>query len=217
MPSAVTFDRVSVSLDATLALHDVTLTLDSGAHTALTGANGSGKSTLLSVIAGLVQPTGGRMSRHPGPLAWVAQRSQVPDALPVTVREVVAMGRWAHRGAWRPLNRSDRSIVDTSLGALGLDALADRPLAALSGGQRQRVFVAQGLAQRADLLLLDEPTIGLDDAAQGLIEAALDAERARGATIVHATHDPRVVAAADRVVRLEAGRVTLANDGFSAG
>lgn len=203
----MTLDRVSVSLGATRALDDVSLTLEPGTHSALTGSNGSGKSTLLSVVAGLLRPTSGRMSRHPGTVALVAQRSQVPDTLPVTVREVVTMGRWAHRGPWRPLTRADRSIVAECIAALGLAPLESRPLAALSGGQRQRVFVAQGLAQRADLLLLDEPTIGLDDAAQRLIESALAAERARGATIVHATHDPRVIAAADGVVRLEAGRV----------
>ena len=216
MPSAVTLDRVSVSLGATCALHDVSLTIEPGTNTALTGSNGSGKSTLLSVMAGLLRPTSGRMSRHPGTVAWVAQRSQVPDTLPVTVREVVTMGRWAHRGSWRPLTRADRSLVADTIDALGLGALADRPLSALSGGQRQRALVAQGLVQRAAVLLLDEPTIGLDDAAQELIETALAGESARGATIVHATHDPRVIARADRVVRLEAGRVALSHDGVSA-
>ena len=214
MPApAITLDAVRVTLESTVALDGISLDIERGSNVAVTGSNGSGKSTLLSVIAGLVQPTSGGMSRHPGPVAWVAQRSRVPDALPVTVREVVAMGRWGRRGTWRPLTRLDRDIVAGSIAALGLEALADRPLVALSGGQRQRALVAQGLAQRADLLLLDEPTIGLDDDAQRLIETALAAESARGATIVHATHDPRVVAVADRVIRLEAGRLSVVEVG----
>ena len=204
--SAVVLDRVSVTLDATRALVDVSLTIDRGSTVALTGSNGSGKSTLLAVIAGIQKPTGGRMHRFRGRVAWVAQRSRVPDGLPVTVRDVVTMGRWGVN-PWRPLSRSDRFIIGASIGALGLHGLENRPLSELSGGQRQRAFVAQGLAQRADLLLLDEPTIGLDDEARELIESALAAEVGRGVTVIHATHDPSVADRADRVVRLEAGEL----------
>jgi len=196
---------VGVTIGQTRALDDISLTIAHGESLALTGSNGSGKSTLLAVIAGILAPTDGWMSRPTDRIAWVAQRSQVPDALPVTVREVVTMGRWR---AWRPLTRVDREIITASLDSLGLETLATRPLAELSGGQRQRVLVAQALAQRAHVLLLDEPTVGLDDEARVLIEAALDAELARGTTIVHATHDPAVAARADRVVRLSGGKVS---------
>jgi len=196
---------VGVTIGQTRALDDISLTIANGESLALTGSNGSGKSTLLAVIAGILAPTDGWMSRPTDRIAWVAQRSQVPDALPVTVRDVVTMGRWR---SWRPLTRVDREIIAASLGSLGLETLATRPLAELSGGQRQRVLVAQALAQRAHVLLLDEPTVGLDDEARVLIEAALDAELARGTTIVHATHDPAVAARADRVVRLSGGKVS---------
>jgi zinc/manganese transport system ATP-binding protein len=199
------------------ALAGVTLDFPQGRTTAIVGANGSGKSTLLGVLAGVV-PVGsgsvlrdGRMGRGERAarcdLALVVQRSGVPDGLPLTVRDTVTMGRWAQRGLWRPISRADREIVDAALASLGLEDLADRSLAALSGGQRQRTLVAQGLAQRAGVLLLDEPTAGLDDRARDLITAALDDEVRRGATIIHVTHDSNVIDRADRVIRLEAGRV----------
>jgi len=206
MPTpAVQLDDVTVTIGRTRALHGVSLSVQRGTHLALTGSNGSGKSTLLSVVAGILQPTAGRMTRLPGRVAWVAQRSEVPHALPVTVRQVVLMGRWAHRGAWRPLTRTDRALVAHALEALGLETHAARPLADLSGGQRQRAFVAQAIVQRADLLLLDEPTVGLDAEAQELIATALAAESARGATILHATHDLAAMARADAVVTLASG------------
>lgn len=201
----IVLTSVGVTIGQTRALDDVSLTITRGESIALTGSNGSGKSTLLAVIARILAPTDGRMSRHTGPVAWVAQRSQVPDGLPVTVRDVVTMGRW--RG-WKPLTRTDRAIVDESLAGLGLDSLASRSLTELSGGQRQRVFVAQALARRAELLLLDEPTVGLDDVARALIHAALDAELARGTTIVHATHDLGVAARSHRVVQLTGGKMS---------
>ena len=189
------------------ALVDVSASIAPAAVTALAGANGSGKSTLLAVIAGVQEHRGAVLRERSHRVAFVVQRSAVPSTLPVTVRDVVSMGRWSERGPWRPLTRADRAIVTDSIRALGLDGLEHRPLHALSGGQRQRALVAQGLAQRADVLLLDEPTVGLDDEAQHLIGLAIAAEAERGVTVVHATHDPAVIAAADHVIRLDSGRV----------
>jgi len=188
------------------ALRGVSLDVRGGEVLALAGHNGSGKSTLLSVLAGTLSPDSGTVRRTER-VAFVVQRSDVPDALPLTVRDVVRMGRWAQRGACRRLTRDDRAIVAESIAALGLDGLERRPLATLSGGQRQRALVAQGLAQRAGILLLDEPTVGLDDEAHDLIDAAIAREAARGVAVVHATHDAEVIRRADRVVRLEAGAV----------
>jgi zinc/manganese transport system ATP-binding protein len=137
----------------------------------------------------------------------------VPDGLPLTVRDTVTMGRWAVRGAWRRITRADRDIVDGALAALGLESLENRSLGELSGGQRQRTFVAQGLAQRAGILLLDEPTAGVDADARHRIAAALEAEVRRGTTVVHVTHDTDVIDRADRVVWLEAGRVVVGATG----
>jgi len=198
---------VSAEYDGQLALDGIDLDLPGGTITVLSGANGSGKSTLLGVLAGTQPVSRGTVERHDQPsIAFVVQQSAVSARLPLTVQETVTMGRWRVRGAVGRLRRADRAIVDESLEALGIADLARRSLFALSGGQRQRALVAQGLAQRADLLLLDEPTAGTDALAQQLIERAIETELGRGATIVQATHDPAVVAAAERVVLLENGR-----------
>lgn len=177
-------------------------TFPAGAVTVLTGPNGSGKSTLLDVLSGVLRPTAGRVSRLPaGGVAHVSQ-SVPPTTLPLTVRATVSMGRWHRRAWWRPLGRDDRRVVDEQLRRMHVADLADRPLEELSGGQRQRTLVALGLAQQAPVLLVDEPTAGVDAASAALVVAALAAEAARGAVVVHAAHDPVAIAAADRVVRL---------------
>ena len=210
---ALAFELVDVSVNHNTvpALIDVSLVIPTSGTTAIAGANGSGKSTLLGVLAGVVPVGSGVVLRGEhaarGAVALVVQRSSVPDGLPLTVLDAVRMGRWAQRGFWHPLTRTDHRIVDESLDQLGLGLLAHRALSALSGGQRQRAFVAQGLAQRAGILLLDEPTVGLDDLARELIAAALDDEARRGTTVVHVTHDVDVMRRADRVIRLESGRV----------
>ena len=205
-PTLVTVRDLHVRLGEVHALRGVTLELRGGEVLALAGHNGSGKSTLLAAIAGTLPPRSGRVVREER-VAFVVQRSDVPDSLPLTVCDVVRMGRWAQRGAWRRLGRTDHAIVAESIAALGLEGLERRPLASVSGGQRQRTLVAQGLAQRAAILLLDEPTVGLDDEARTLIDAAISREAARGVAVVHATHDAEVIRLADRVIRLQAGAV----------
>lgn len=177
-------------------------TFPAGAVTVLTGPNGSGKSTLLDAIAGVVTVHGGRVSGLPsGGVAHVTQSVSV-TALPLTVRTTVTMGRWHGRAWWRPLGRDDRAVVQAELERMRIADLADRPLDALSGGQRQRTLVALGLAQRAPVLLVDEPTAGVDAASAELVVAALRAEADAGVVVVHAAHDAAAIAAADHVVRL---------------
>lgn len=197
--------------DDVIALDPATFTIPNGAITALIGPNGSGKSTLLNAIAGLVQPTAGRLVVEPldgraRRIAYVLQGTKVNDALPVTVREVVAMGRYAGKGLLGRLTDDDRQAVATALDRMGLTDLADRHVAALSGGQRQRVFVAQGLAQEHDVLLLDEPITGLDIVSARAIDDVIHDEHARGCTVVMTTHDLAEARVADHVVLL-AGRV----------
>ena len=188
-----------------LAVKGVSLTAVPGQVTALVGANGSGKSTVLMALAGLLRPTSGTISGRPASIAFVPQRSTAPDHLPITVRQTVAMGRWASCGPLTRLGGEDRRIIDDCLARLRISDLASRRLGSLSGGQRQRALVAQGLAQRPELLLLDEPLAGIDIPAAVDIAEAIDSERNRGATIVMATHERAQAERADHVVRLEQG------------
>ncbi len=176
-------------------------TFRAGAVTALTGPNGSGKSTVLDAIAGLVPWSAGRVAGLPADVAYVPQ-SVPPGALPLTVRDAVSMGRWRARPWWRPATRRDRSVVEAQLERLAVADLAHRSFDELSGGQRQRVLVALGFAQEASVLLVDEPTAGVDAASAALVVAALADEAEAGAVVVHAAHDPVAVAAADGVVAL---------------
>lgn len=181
--------------------------------TSFVGPNGSGKSTLLHAIAGLLPPAAGSVAVFGQPpadvrrrIAYVLQAQHAPGHLPVTVREVVALGRAPIRGAVRRLRADDRDAVRDAIDRVDLGHLAGRHLGELSGGERQRAFVAQGLAQQADLLLLDEPTAGLDAASTDQIRAVLDAERTAGRSVIVATHDLGDAATGDHVVLL-AGRV----------
>lgn len=198
-----------------LSLDHVTVDFPAGSVTALTGPNGCGKSTLLGLLAGTLRPSDGRITGRPDNVCIVPQHSQTPELFPVTVRDTVAMGRWRMpegRGGLlrplRPLTRSDRDAADRAMERTGITDLADRTLADLSGGQRQRTFIAQGLAQDAPLLLLDEPLAAVDAATAELIAHAVDGERASGVTVVIATHDRDQAAGADRTVRLDHGQVT---------
>lgn len=184
--------------------------------TALVGPNGSGKSTLLHAIAGLLPTAGGTLrvlDAEPAEVrtsvAYVIQSQHAPAHLPVTVREIVTLGRAAARGPFRRWRPEDRRLVDDALERLELGALADSHFGDLSGGQRQRTFVAQGLAQAAEVLLLDEPTAGLDLASNQRIRHVLHEERAAGRTIVIATHDLAEAASTDHVVLL-AGSIVAA-------
>lgn len=201
---------VAVSYGRVHALDGVDLDITAGTHTALLGPNGSGKSTLLAVLAGVERPSAGNVELARPGVAFVVQRSDASDRLPVTVRDTVAMGRWAERGLWRRLTRSDRTLVETCIDRLGLADLADRRLGELSGGQRQRALVAQGLAQRAPLLLLDEPATGLDAEAQQIIDDVIDDEVSRGTTVVTATHHLESARRADRCVLMVRGRIAFA-------
>lgn len=201
-------DHVYAGYDGTDVLRGVTAEIPEGAVTALVGANGAGKSTLLGVLAGTVAPRSGSVvPARPGRPAFVVQRSAVPDTLPLTVRATVTMGRWAQRGWWRPLTRHDRRVVDKCMEQAGVADLAGRRLGELSGGQRQRALIAQGLAQEAGLLLLDEPSAGLDQHSMGRIRELVTEVAAEGVTVVHATHFTEEARDADHVLALEAGRV----------
>jgi ABC-type Mn2+/Zn2+ transport system ATPase subunit len=173
---------------------------------AVVGPNGAGKSTLFHTIIGLVEPTAGSVvvhghaAGHDTCVAFVPQQSEVDWSYPLTVRDVVMMGRTAHIGLLRLPRAEDRGRVEESLRALRLQDLATRRIGALSGGQRQRMFIARALAQDAHLVLLDEPFRGLDAPSVDDVFEALDLLDARGVAVMLATHDLRL--AAERFERL---------------
>lgn len=183
-------------------LHDVSVTVPRGAVTAVVGPNGAGKSTLVEILAGVRPPRSGTVER-PGRVALVVQRPSVPDSLPVTVADVVAMGTWSRR---RP-RAEVRAAVADAVARVGLAGFESRSFAELSGGERQRALLAQGLVQQADVLLLDEPAAGLDAVSRDTTRHLLAEEARRGVAVACVTHDDESRRAADRVIRLEDGRV----------
>ena len=202
-----------------MVLDGADFTVPAAAVTAVIGPNGSGKSTLLYLIAGLLEPVAGShltvldasAGSERNRVSLVLQSTEVSARLPVTVREVVAMGRFARRGllGWsRATDRdADRRAVDDAMARLEVDQLANQQVNELSGGQRQRVFVAQGLAQQADLLLLDEPVTGLDMVSRQRILDVARREADGGTAVVMTTHDLNEAAEADHVLLLTGGRV----------
>ncbi|WP_454197615.1 zinc ABC transporter ATP-binding protein AztA [Nocardia sp. Marseille-Q1738] len=211
-PPDIRIAEVTAGYRGRPVLHELSVTIPGGQVTALVGPNGSGKSTLLGVLAGVITPTAGTISPEHARPAFVVQQSSVPATLPITVRETVAMGRWAHRGAWRRLTRRDRTMVREYLHRMDIADLADRRLDTLSGGQRQRALLAQALAQESGLLLLDEPTTGLDSLAQQEISDAIRRVGDQGVTVVHATHSREDALRADHCLLLRDGRIAGQGD-----
>ncbi len=201
--------NVSVRYNGRVALDDVSFRLTKGERVAVVGPNGAGKSTLFKVIAGVLEPASGevRVAGH-GPcghicIAYVPQRSEVDWNFPVTVADVVLMGRIGKMGLLRHPSRQDRALVRRCLDIVGLSDLADRQIGELSGGQQQRMFIARALAQEAELLLMDEPLTGLDVASQESIFHILETLRSQRVTVMVATHDLNMAAARfDRVMLL---------------
>jgi ABC-type Mn2+/Zn2+ transport system ATPase subunit len=192
-----------------VALRVDDLELPRGCIAAAIGPNGSGKSTLLAAITGLVTPSRGTvetLGRRPAMsrrrVAHVLQETAANERLPITVREVVAIGRYAASGPFRPLSRDDRRAIERAMERVAISDLQGRQLRELSGGQRQRVYVAQGLAQEAELLLLDEPATGLDVTTHDRLLDLMREERDEGRTVVFTTHDIGEAAGADLALLL---------------
>lgn len=206
--SVVSLRDVAFAYGNRVVMDGMNLSLDAGTLTAIQGANGSGKSTLLGLLAGVLRPSRGEVLAMPGLRpALVLQRSSAPESLPLTVRQAVAMGCWGNRGWLSRLGVGERAAVDRTLEALGLSDIARSQLGELSGGQRQRVLLAQGLVQGSQLLVLDEPTAGVDTQTQARIRDIIAQEVARGVTVIEATHSDADAAQAGRIVTLAQGCV----------
>jgi ABC-type Mn2+/Zn2+ transport system ATPase subunit len=190
-------------------LSGLSFVLKRGETLALVGANGSGKSTLLKTMAGLQKPLAGGLKVLGGPplgsparVAYLGQFHPAGIALPLRASEVVRMGRFAARGLLGKLGPEDEEAVREAIESMGIADIAEKPLNAMSGGQRQRVFIAQALARRAELLLLDEPEANLDAAARAKVRSLFSEAVSRGASAVIATHDIEAAAACDYTILL---------------
>ena len=193
---------------------DINFELRPGQAMAFIGTNGSGKSTLLRTVVGLLPPAGGQISVFGAPpgnnhvrIAYLGQFHSSGMVLPIRTIDVVRMGLFPSRGLWRRMSRQDEETVLSAMQTMGIEKLANAPLRSLSGGQQQRAYLAQVLAHHADLLLLDEPTAGLDAGGRELYLRAINDEICRGAAICVATHDIHEEAAMCHQVLLLARRV----------
>ena len=213
----VLLDQVSVSIGGRPILRDVDLTVRTGDMVTLLGPNGSGKSTLVRAVTGLLPRTRGTIRLFGTPLddfsdwhrlGFVPQRSTATGGVPATVREVVASGRVGRRRLLRPTSGADRRAVEAALDVVGLADRASYGVSQLSGGQQQRVLIARALAGEPDLLVLDEPTAGVDLPNQRALAEALGRLKARGATILLVAHEIGPMAPLiDRSVVMRDGRV----------
>jgi ABC-type Mn2+/Zn2+ transport system ATPase subunit len=169
---------------------DLTVEVGRGEMLGIVGPNGSGKTTLLRTLLGLMQPLAGRVERRPGTsIGYVPQRERVDVILPVTTLEVVLMGPAARAGALHRIGAPEREAGREALALLGIEPLGDRLFRSLSTGQQRRVLLARALAGRPDLLVLDEPTAGMDIASEAaMLEFLRGVNRTSGVTILIVTH-----------------------------
>jgi zinc transport system ATP-binding protein len=221
MSSVIRVVGAAVAYEGREVLHDVSLDLPAGAVVAVLGANGSGKSTLIRAVLGLVSLTRGEIELFGVPqhrfrewsrIGYVPQRLGAGSGVPASVGEVVASGRLARRGLFGLPRPVDRAAVRTALADVGLADRIGDPVTTLSGGQQQRTLIARALAGEPDLLILDEPTAGVDAASQEAFAQTLRRFQGRGGTVLLVAHElgplgPLI----DRAVVVHHGRI--AHDG----
>jgi len=214
MPPIITISRLDFAYGEQLVLKHVDLQVERGSTLGLIGPNGGGKTTLLRLLLGLHRPTRGSITidglspaaaiRRGDVIGYLPQIRSVPSNLPLSVRQTLRLGLVGKTGMLRGYARQDLDFVDSLLDRVGLRDLADTPVGELSGGQQQRVFIARAVAPRPRLLLLDEPTTGIDRSGQQrFVDFIQGLKQELGLTVVFSSHDLRTVSSmSDRVVTL---------------
>ena len=201
------------------AVAGVNLTVRQGDVIAILGPNGSGKSTLVKGILGLTEQFAGDVTLFGQPraqfhdfarLGYVPQRHTLSASVRATATEIVATGRLARRPWYRPANATDHELIDRALDVVGLGDRAKADVATLSGGQQRRVLIARALAGQPDVLLMDEPTAGVDADNQHVLAQVLERLVEQGTTMVIVTHEPAALTnLLTRIVVVDSGRVTF--------
>lgn len=197
---ALAVHQLTVNYDKTPVLWDVALEVPEGLLVGIIGPNGAGKSTFIKAALGLVKPISGKIDFFGQPLAqvrkrvaYVPQRETVDWDFPVTVRDLVVMGRYGQLGLFRRPRESDWAAADEYLEMIGMREYAHRQISQLSGGQQQRVFLARALLQEADLYFMDEPFTGVDLATEQIIVQILRRLQSEGKTVFVVHHDLNTV------------------------
>jgi len=200
-PARLELINVSISYNSHPALEDVSVEIPHGARVAVVGPNGAGKSTLFKALVGLLPVQRGQilihgrsLGTHQDCVAYIPQREDVDWRFPVTVEDVVMMGRFGKYGWFRRAGAPDHQIVRQSMDQMGILPLADRAIGELSGGQQQRAFLARALAQEPHILLMDEPFTGIDIGTQEVTMNVLDQLRQQQVTVLVSTHDLNMAA-----------------------
>jgi manganese transport system ATP-binding protein len=229
---AVRASELTVRYGEVTALEKLDLTLETGQALGIVGPNGSGKSTLLKTVAGLVAPASGILevfgtsprALAAGTIAYVPQVEAVDWSFPASIYDVVAMARFPRMGPFARCSKRDRAAVKSALEALRMWDLRDRHISQLSGGQQQRAFVARAVAQEPRLLLLDEPTTGVDAATEEALRELVRGLVAQGLPVLMTTHDLERAAdwfdrlmVVDRRVLADGDPETVLNSGAYAG
>lgn len=198
--SAITVSDLSVAYDRKRVLSNIFLEIGEGHRYGILGPNGSGKSTLLKAILGLIDDYSGTVTmlgqevrKVRRQVVYVPQRSEIDFTFPATVRDVVLMGRYPHKKVFQRLNAEDVRLAEEAMAELDIVNLQHRQIGELSGGQQQRTFLARALAQQADILLLDEPFVGVDIPTEEKIIAVLRKLSAAGKTLLVVHHDLQAV------------------------
>ena len=212
--SLIEISQLDFAFGERLVLKHVNLTIEAGSTLGLIGPNGGGKTTLLRLLLGLKKPTRGKIlvdgltpqqaTRRAGVIGYLPQRTHIAEKFPINVRQCVQMGLVGKTGMLRGFAKTDLNFVESLLERIELKDLAGAAIGELSGGQQQRVFIAQAVAARPKILMLDEPTTGIDHIGQQrFIEFVDGLKKELGLTVIFSSHDLRVVRSlSDRVACL---------------